>query len=336
MKLFILSQPPFYEPLIEAIKEISNTKIVGICSQNDKVGLLKTAKTGISQLLYDLNLRYPKYHIFHHRNHCPIPNLNFYALEDYKAPEFRSILQALRPDLLICFGFPKKVSQEILNIPTHGAINIHPGKLPERGGGTPLRWSIYYGDKTTALTAHDMISEFDAGKIILEKNIIIEENDTYQALENKILSMLPEFISDLFTIIQNEARTYNQRSALKPNIIKPFHGAKQFINWENQNTKDICNISKAMHPRSGALTFWKTKQVCFSDTKQCVGSKIQSNSLPGTILDITNKGSLIVKTLDGALCIESFLHGHRRRSTESMNKILKFKLGERFVSAQEG
>ena len=70
-----------------------------------------------------------------------------YGLEVYqpikvKEPEFVEILKNFAPDVIVVVAFGQILSEEILNIPKYGCINVHGSILPEYRGAAPIQWSI--------------------------------------------------------------------------------------------------------------------------------------------------------------------------------------------------
>src|SRR5215213_94681 len=70
------------------------------------------------------------------------------------------LLRAVRPDLVICFGFPWLIPPEALAIPPLGAINLHPSLLPRHRGPIPTAWAVRAGDATFGVTWHRMDPAF--------------------------------------------------------------------------------------------------------------------------------------------------------------------------------
>jgi methionyl-tRNA formyltransferase len=87
------------------------------------------------------------------------------------APLFR----ACDPDLIICIGFPWLFSQEALDVPRLGAINVHPSKLPLYRGPFPLPWAVRDGETEIAMTVHRMEAEFDTGAILAQTSVPLDE-----------------------------------------------------------------------------------------------------------------------------------------------------------------
>ncbi len=75
-------------------------------------------------------------------------------------------LGEFQPDLIVVACFPRLIPPLLLQIPTHGFINIHPSLLPAFRGPYPLFWQFRAGLTDIGVTAHQMDAGFDSGDII--------------------------------------------------------------------------------------------------------------------------------------------------------------------------
>lgn len=80
-------------------------------------------------------------------------------------------LAALQPGLICVACFSRIIPSALLNLPKHGAINLHPSLLPRYRGPAPLFWQFKNGETHTGLTVHFMNERLDAGDILLQKEV---------------------------------------------------------------------------------------------------------------------------------------------------------------------
>jgi methionyl-tRNA formyltransferase len=85
------------------------------------------------------------------------------------------LLEGLRPDLVVCMGFPWKIPAEALAVPPLGWVNGHPSALPRHRGPVPMAWAIRNGDEEVGVTFHRMDAEFDTGPILAQATTPIGE-----------------------------------------------------------------------------------------------------------------------------------------------------------------
>lgn len=81
------------------------------------------------------------------------------------------LLEALRPDLVVCMGFPWKIPPDALAVPPLGWLNGHPSLLPRHRGPVPIAWAIRNGDAEVGVTFHRMDAELDTGPILAQQSL---------------------------------------------------------------------------------------------------------------------------------------------------------------------
>jgi phosphoribosylglycinamide formyltransferase-1 len=129
---------------------------------------------------------------------------------------FLSLLDRYQPDLIVLAGclmiIPEKVVQKYRN----RIINIHPSLIPSFCGegfyGLKVHEAVLArGVKVTGATVHFVDEGTDTGPILLQKAVAVEEGDTAQILQKRVMEqaeweLLPEavqLISENRIIIEN-------------------------------------------------------------------------------------------------------------------------------------
>ena len=87
-------------------------------------------------------------------------------------------LRSLKPDLCVTAAFGQILSQEILDIPPMGNINVHASLLPKHRGAAPVAYAIMAGDKEAGVTTMMMDAGIDTGDILLQEKTSIGESET--------------------------------------------------------------------------------------------------------------------------------------------------------------
>ena len=85
-------------------------------------------------------------------------------------------LKSFEPDFFITFAFGQIISQEVIDIPKYGVINLHASLLPSYRGANPIQHAVVNGDKETGITTMRTVLKMDAGDICLQEKIQINEN----------------------------------------------------------------------------------------------------------------------------------------------------------------
>ena len=123
-----------------------------------------------------------------------------------KAPDFeaqlKSVLSDNDIDLIVLAGFMKILSADFTNAYENRIINVHPSLIPSFCGKGFYGLKVHeealsYGVKVTGATVHFVNEIPDGGNIIMQKAVYIEENDTPEILQRRVMEqaewiILPE------------------------------------------------------------------------------------------------------------------------------------------------
>ena len=122
-------------------------------------------------------------------------------------------LKNLKPDLCVTAAFGQILSQEILDIPPLGNINVHASLLPKHRGAAPIAYAIMNGDRLAGVTTMFMDAGIDTGDMLLQENTEIGESETCGELTERLSRIGADLL--IHTIRQLEAGTlvrYPQRN----------------------------------------------------------------------------------------------------------------------------
>lgn len=201
-------------------------------------------------------------------------------------------------DLFIVFAYGLIIPKHILELPKYGAVNVHASLLPQYRGASPVQHAILNGDTTTGITLMLMDQKMDHGAIIAQRNIPIDENQTYTTLIEKIAQQTPEFLQTtlpqwLSGSIQPTPQNHAQ--ATYTNTLTT-HDAR--IDW-NKPALEIERMARAFNPEPGTFTFWNNKRLKIS---QCALTHAKTSFPAGTALVQNN--DLLVACNDSLLAIQ--------------------------------
>ncbi len=135
-----------------------------------------------------------------------------------KDTETLSLLKATEADVFVVVAYGQILSQEILDMPTLGCINVHGSILPKYRGAAPIQWCLYHGEKETGITTMLMDAGMDTGAMLLKVFAGITLLDQAETLGERLSEMGAELLvetlvklgrGDVEAIPQdNEAATY--------------------------------------------------------------------------------------------------------------------------------
>jgi methionyl-tRNA formyltransferase len=92
---------------------------------------------------------------------------------------------AMRPDLGVLADFGQIIPAELLELPPHGILNVHPSLLPRHRGASPIQATISAGDSRTGVTIMRMDEGLDTGPVVATSEWATSGRETAPELEAK-------------------------------------------------------------------------------------------------------------------------------------------------------
>jgi hypothetical protein len=97
-----------------------------------------------------------------------------HVIRNVNSPPGTTFIRRFAPDLLVSFSCPYKIGDELLAVPRVGSLNVHSSLLPAYAGVCTYVHVLADGQTLTGVTVHEMVSRFDAGKIVAQREVPIE------------------------------------------------------------------------------------------------------------------------------------------------------------------
>ena len=184
--------------------------------------------------------------------------LKIFQPENIKSKESLNLLEKLDADLFVIVAYGQILSQSVLDIPKIMPVNLHASLLPRYRGAAPINWAIINGDKKTGLTIIYVTLKMDSGPVIMQKEIVIDDNDTSVSLEEKMRKLGAQLLTQALTNIDNrDYRLVDQdedKVILAPKLKKEIG----LIDW-NTCAINIHNQIRGVLPWPGAFTSYNRK-----------------------------------------------------------------------------
>jgi len=185
-------------------------------------------------------------------------NLPLMQPSNLKDPEFISSLQKLEPDLQVVVAF-RMLPESVWQIPRMGTFNLHASLLPQYRGAAPINHVIINGESTTGVTTFMIDEKIDTGKILLQSETPISENESAGELHDRLMEMGSDLVLETVKKLAEgnlEPRSQEQFTGMEtvlknaPKIFKP----DCHIKWDRPG-REIYNLIRGMNPFPGAFTF---------------------------------------------------------------------------------
>jgi len=272
MKIIFLGTPNFSKSILKELIE-NNFNVVAVVTKPDKpVGRgQKMKSTPVKKLSQKENIT---------------------ILEPGKISNIKSKIKKIEPDLGIIAAYGQIIPKEILEIPKHGFLNIHPSLLPKYRGPTPIQAAILSGDKKTGVSIILMDKKIDHGPIVAQKEIEIKK-PTYKELfeeltkvsKNLIVKTIPKWIDN-----EIKPEKQDENKASYTSLLSKEDGK---VDWK-EKAIEIERKVRAYNPWPSTFTYLNNKLLKIFNAKV-----LKQNGYP------KNKPSKILKTENDKLIIQT-------------------------------
>lgn len=248
-----------------------------------------------------------------------------------KAPEAVEELRGLGAEIFIVAAYGQILSQEILDLPPLGSVNIHASLLPKYRGASPIQHAIIDGEQKTGITIMQMDAGIDTGDMLYQKETGIGPEDDFESLHDRLTLLGGEAIVEALTLLeQGKLRPQKQddsQSCYAPLISKEM-GAIDF----SQTAVQIDRLIRGLTPWPSAYTGLRGRQLKIWKAVPEAERDV-SGHVPGEILSV-EKDSVTVAAGEGALrLLELQMEGKKRLPAHDFLLGVRLEPGEVFRTA---
>ncbi|MCD8380930.1 MAG: methionyl-tRNA formyltransferase [Lachnospiraceae bacterium] len=263
--------------------------------------------------------------------------LPVYQPKRIRAKESVEELKKLPADIFVVAAFGQILSQEILDIPRYGCINVHASLLPKYRGAAPIQWAVINGDEYSGVTIQQMNAGVDTGDILYTREYRLKEDETGESLFDALTDLGGEALKEALKLLeqgklqpaaQDEAQaTYAGKLSKEMGLLDfgksavelerlvrglnswpstyTFINGKQLKIWKAQALSDVGDVPVQPQERADVM----------AGTLEETGTNITAT--PGTVIAL-DRESFTVACGEGALRIlEVQLAGKKRMSVRN-------------------
>jgi len=164
------------------------------------------------------------------------------------------------PDLIITAAYGQLLPTPLLEFPPFGCINVHASLLPELRGGAPIHHAILQGKRETGITIMYMVDKLDAGDILAQRRLPIENDDHVGTLHDKLsrlgASLLIDTLPKLFKNVLKGEKQDENAATFARNITRD----EENLHFTRTN-EEVYNHVRGLHPWPVAFTTYQGKPI---------------------------------------------------------------------------
>ncbi|MCA0988023.1 methionyl-tRNA formyltransferase [Guptibacillus algicola] len=295
MNIVFMGTPDFSVPVLDMLVEEGYT-ISGVVTQPDRPKGRKRTLTP------------PPVKVAAEKHGLPV-----LQPEKVKEPDQLKEILDLKPDLIVTAAFGQILPKELLDAPEHGCINVHASLLPALRGGAPIHYSILQGKKETGITIMYMVEKLDAGDILTQSVVPIDERDHTGILHDKLsvsgAQLLKETIPELLKGNITPVKQKDEEATFAPNIKRNL----ERIDW-SKTGEEIYNQIRGLHPWPVAFTHYEGNVM-----KVWWGEKVENEeqTTPGTVLYTEADGPVVATGNTTAIKLTEIQPAGKKRMSAS-------------------
>lgn len=245
-----------------------------------------------------------------------------------RLPEEVAELKKYEADVYIVAAFGQILSQEILDMPKYGCLNIHASLLPKYRGAAPIQYVIVDGEEKTGITIQQMNAGIDTGDILYTVETAITEDETFETLHDRLTELGAKAIVDMLPLLEQGKITPVPQNDADSSYVKMIKKEQGHIDF-TKSAITIERLVRGLNPWPSAFTFYNGKQMKVWVAKAINDASKASAEECGTVVAVA-KDSIDVQTSEGVLRIyELQLEGKKRMTTQAFLLGMKVPVGSK-------
>lgn len=213
-----------------------------------------------------------------------IPCLQPVSLKD---ENITAQLKTFQADIFVVVAYGRILPQAVLDIPRIFCVNVHGSLLPRYRGAAPVNWAIINGDKETGVTVQKMNFELDAGDILAQQTILIDEHTDAVGLRAEMAQAGGRLLIQTLKNIEQKKYECLPQDASQVSYASKLTKELGSIRWQRPAV-EIERLVRGLKPWPGTYTHFKGKVLKILDA-----SVVTSSGQAGSILSIGKEGVVI-------------------------------------------
>ena len=250
IRVCFLGTPDFAVTHLQALLKNEKYKVVGVVTQPDRPAGRKMQLTPspVKSLALENSL----------------PVLTPENLR--KEPGQFEVIKSWQADVAVVVAFGQILSQEFLDSFKFGAVNVHGSLLPLWRGAAPIQRSIEAGDRITGVSLQKMVKKLDAGAVIGERRVELNDEITATELYLKLAQLGCELLEkELVAYVKGEVTPVEQDES-KVTIAPKIEKEESLIQW-TEPARKIHDKIRAFTMGPGTYVMFQGKRLKIHKTK---------------------------------------------------------------------
>jgi methionyl-tRNA formyltransferase len=231
-------------------------------------------------------------------------------------------IATMRPAIIYSFYYRNLLPDAILHTAPLGAYNLHGSLLPAYRGRAPVNWMLVNGEREAGVTLHHMVARADAGDIVGQRSVPIEDSDTALTLYRKLVPLGVALLTEMHPLIVAGRAPRNVQNLSRGSYFGRRRPEDGRIDWR-WPARRIFNLVRAVtHPYPGAFCWLDGRKLFVWESR--IAAEEGPCGAPGEIVSIAGGGAVEIAAGKGSLLITraQFDGGTEGAAAEILSKVL--------------
>jgi methionyl-tRNA formyltransferase len=304
VKIVFFGTPEFAVPALDALVEAGHDVALVVAQPDRPAGRgMKMQSTAVAMRAKQLGL-------------------DLMQPQRIRAVDFLERIRAISPAAGVVVAYGKILPQALLEIPSHGFINVHGSVLPKYRGAAPIQRAIAAGESESGVSIMQLDAEMDHGPVLAVAKTAIEPDERTPELAARLSAIGAIALIDVLARLENEtAEAREQDHALATHAPK-IEKEEARIDW-SLPARTIYNRFRAFEPWPGIFAVVRDEPLKLTKI-----ATVDRSGEPGTVLELPD---LTIAAGDGAIrVIEVQRPGRRPVAAAEFARGVGLRSGERF------
>jgi len=186
-------------------------------------------------------------------------SIPFVETDDVNTSGVMEKIADYKPDLIVVIAFGQKIGNELINLPSKGAINVHASLLPKYRGAAPINWAIINGETETGISIITLAEKMDAGQILAQSKTKIAPNETAGQLHDKLAQMAAPLLLKTIEQIADGSIIYTEQDHSEATVAPKLKKSDGFIDF-NESADALARKIRGFWPWPGASATYLSKK----------------------------------------------------------------------------
>ncbi len=213
-----------------------------------------------------------------------IPCLQPLSLKDSSIID---VLKSYEADIFVVVAYGRLLTREILGLPKMLCMNVHGSLLPKYRGAAPVNWAILNGEKETGVTVQKMALALDAGDIIAQEKMFIDDDENADQLRKRMAQAGARLLVNVLDKRPSGQFSLNPQDETKATWAPKLTKEMGRIDWRTP-ARSIVNQVRGLQPWPGAYTFYDGKMLKITQAQ--ISTQDTVKFTPGQVINVSREG----------------------------------------------